>query len=97
MRKYVFNAVTFLGLSLAALAHGAGEHVKGVVVSVNPQKLVVKSEGANVEMMLMPSTVFEKSHKKAGLKDLKAGEKVVVDITEVGEMKHASKVVFGKQ
>ena len=47
--------------------------------------------------MLMPSTFFEKSHKKATVKDLKAGEKVIVDITEMGEMKHASKVVFGKQ
>ncbi len=97
MRKYVLSAIAFMSLSLAALAHGGGEHVKGVVVSVNPQKLVVKSEEGNVELMLMPSTVFEKSHKKATVKDLKAGEKVMVDITEMGEMKHASKVVFGKQ
>lgn len=98
MRNFFLSAVAFVSLSLAALAHGEeGEHVMGVVVSVNLQKLVVKSEGHNVEMMLMPSTVFEKSHKKATSKDLKPGDKVMVDITEVGDMKHANKVVFGKQ
>lgn len=98
MLKYFLNVVALLSLSLAAFAHGAKEeHVMGVVVSVSPQKLVVKSEGHNVEIMLMPTTVFERSHRKATVKDLKSGDKVVVDITEAGEMLHANKVVFGKQ
>jgi len=95
--KLFATLIMTAGLAWSALAHGGGEHVKGVVVSITPQALVVKSEGKDMELMLMPSTVYEKSRKKATLKELKVGDKVVVDVMESGEMMHANKVVFGKQ
>lgn len=95
--KLFATLIMSAGLAWTALAHGGGEHVKGVVVSIQPQALVVKSEGKSVELMLMPSTVYEKSRKNATLKDLKVGDKVVVDVVESGDMMHANKVMFGPQ
>src|SRR5438094_9476735 len=60
------------------LAHKGGYDARGVVISVAPQELVIKTNRAEEKFLLTPETQFVKDGSPAGLKDLKPSDRVVV-------------------
>jgi preprotein translocase subunit YajC len=81
-----------------AFAHGGGAHVKGTVTSITADTITVKTPaGESKSVHFDASTVFEKSREKATAKDLKSGDRVVIDVTDAGGRAHATLVRFGPQ
>ncbi|MBI2681677.1 MAG: hypothetical protein HYX26_00395 [Acidobacteriales bacterium] len=98
MRTISLATVMFLMLCGIAPAHGGGGHVKGTVTAITADSITVKTPaGESKSVHFDQSTVFEKSKVKATVKDLKTGDRVVVDVQETGDKLHATQVRFGAQ
>ena len=89
---------TMLLVPTVALAHAGGEHIMGVVKTVQPPSLVVETQdGKQVTVHLDDQTKYEKSGAPSSVGELKAGERVVVHAMKHGEMLHVTLVKWGKQ
>lgn len=95
--------VLFLFLSLMALAtfgHNGMEHVMGTVKSISGNSVTVETaakEPKVVTVALLPSTKFVKSGADASVKDLKVGDRVMIESKANSEDKlEAVTVMFGK-
>ena len=86
-------AFLFVGL---ALAHG-GNDLMGVVKAISNKSLTVEGEkGKTTTITILASTRFVKSGEPASAKDLKAGDRVVVEVGMAsGGMVVAVEVRFG--
>ncbi len=95
-RMFAQTAALVVALSGLALAHGAGEHVKCTVTAVTAASITVQTADKETKTLSFDSdTKFIKSGKPAKAADLKVGDRVVVDIHEIGDMLHATVVRFG--
>ena len=95
MRRIAFTliALSFSGL---ALAHNGFEHVRGVVTQITDKAITIQVEGKQpTTVTLLADTTFVKSGAAATMKDLKVGDKVVVDVTMKGKEMTAKIVKFG--
>lgn len=62
-------------------AHGNNDHVRGTVSHVSETAIVVQTTDKQPKTLtLATTTTFERSGKPATLKDLKVGDRVVVDV-----------------
>jgi hypothetical protein len=81
-------------------AHGGNEHVIGTVTTISENSITVQSVGKEAKtttVSVIPSTMFMKSGAHASLKDLKVGDRVVVEAKENKDDKlEAVSVTFGK-
>lgn len=95
--KGVFSLlVALLLLSGAAFAHGDGQHVKGTVKALSPQAITIETpEKAITIIKIMADTRFTRSGDPAALKDLKVGDRVVIDVKKNGRDLIAESVRFG--
>jgi hypothetical protein len=88
-------------LAIATFAHNGMEHVMGTVKSISANSVTVETaakEPKIVTVALLPSTKFVKSGADASLKDLKVGDRVMIESKENNEDKlEAVTVMFGKQ
>ena len=85
--KRTFIATTTRLLCLAAvsslaLAHGGFEHVMGTVTKVDGNVLTVKTAKGDVAVKVDAKTEYTKDDKKATVKDVTVGLRVVVDLPE---------------
>ncbi|HEV2022575.1 MAG TPA: DUF5666 domain-containing protein [Terriglobales bacterium] len=95
-RMIALTAALAVALSGLALAHGAGEHVKGMVTAVTASSITVQTLEKETKAVSFDSeTKFIKSGKPAKASDLKVGDRVVVDVHQMGDMLHAAIVRFG--
>lgn len=80
----------------SALAHEKGGRAMGVVESVTPERIVVKTaDGHPVAFSLTGETRFVIGHTPARLEDVQVGRRVVVHGKRVGEALQASEVKLG--
>lgn len=90
----VLIVALFTGL---ALAHDGNKHVKGTVVELGENSITVETpEKHKHTIAVNEKTKFERSGAAATLKDLKVGDRVVIDVHEMGENMHGTLVRFGK-
>jgi preprotein translocase subunit YajC len=93
----VASLIACLSVGLA-FAHGGGAHVKGTVTSITADTITVRTPAGETRSVHFDAgTVFEKSQRKATVKDLKTGDRVVIDVTDAGGSARATLVRFGPQ
>jgi Domain of unknown function (DUF5666) len=82
------------------LAHGTEQHVMGTVTALSANSITVHTTAnppKEVTVLIVASTQFMKSGATASLKDLKAGDRVVIHAKPNADKKlEASMVDFGK-
>jgi len=84
-------------VSTYAVAHEGGMHVKGAVVAVEGDVLVVKStEGAEHRFTLTKDTTFSRDGRPAPRTELAPGDRVVVHARRAGDRMEATEVRFSK-
>jgi hypothetical protein len=89
-----FLAATILAAT--ALAHGGFEHVMGTVSKVSAQSVTVTTAAKkNVDVGLNAKTTYTKGDKAATAADMKVGDRVVIDATEVNEALTAASIKIG--
>jgi type 1 fimbria pilin len=88
--KRLLAAVFALSIALSgvAFAHGDEPHIRGTVVSTTDTSIVVKTTKGAQTLMVDVSTKVMRGKKAASLKDVKAGDKVVIH-----PMKHADQLM----
>jgi hypothetical protein len=88
-------------LAVLTFAHNGMEHVMGTVKTLSANSVTVETAGQDpktIIVALLPSTKFVKSGADATLKDLKVGDRVMVEAKENSPDKlEAVTVTFGKQ
>ena len=85
MKQLLSVIALVLAVSVGALAHNGNEHVRGTIVQVTPRSLTVQLADKQVKTLdITPATEFEKAGKPMHLADLKAGDRVVIDVPENG-------------
>jgi ribosomal protein S1 len=86
--------------AMANFAHEGNEHVMGTVTAISANSITVQSSGKEAKtttIFVVSSTMFMKSAAHASLKDLKVGDRVVVDVKENKDNNlEAVSVTFGK-
>ncbi len=96
----LIGAVLFAGL---AFAHGDEQHIMGTVTKITDTTITVevaqKKDGetqkTSVTVNIVASTKFEKMSAAATLKDLKVGDRVVINAAKKGEQLEAHAVKIG--
>lgn len=87
IRTLIAMAALMIGSSLA-FAHNGIEHVMGTVTSVTDTSITVETvKHTAVTVTVEPSTTFSHKDAKASLKDLKVGERVVINAKEGADKK----------
>lgn len=95
-RKPGLTIFLITALAAMAFAHGGGEHIKGTVTAIGENSITLETPANKSKTIGFDAkTKFEKSGAAATVKDLKVGDRVVVDIHEMGEKLHATVVRFG--
>jgi hypothetical protein len=88
-------------LGLLTFAHNGMEHVMGTVKAISTNSVTVETaaqDSKTITVALLPSTKFVKSGVDASQKDLKVGDRVMVEAKENSSDKlEAVTVTFGKQ
>lgn len=86
--------------AMASFAHNGNEHVMGTVTAISANSIVVQPAGKDAKsaaVAVVSSTMFMKSAAQASLKDLKVGDRVVIEAKENKDDKlEAVTVTFGK-
>lgn len=79
-----------------ALAHEKGGHAMGVVESVTPERIVVRTgDGHDVAFDVTGETRFYKGEKPARAEDVRVGQRAVVHGRRAGEVLQAVEVKLG--
>jgi hypothetical protein len=98
LRVMLFSSA--LLLAMASFAHEGNEHVMGTVTAISANRITVQSTGKppkTTTVSVVSSTMFMKSAAHASLKDLKVGDRVVVEAKQNKDNKlEAVSVTFGK-
>jgi hypothetical protein len=80
----------------AAFAHEGFEHVRGTVTQITETSLTVQTSAKQTKTVtLQKDTTFVKSGATAALKDLKVGDRVVVEAVMKGQEIIGKTVKFG--
>jgi len=79
--------------SLPAHAHEGAPHVMGTVATVDANYIVVQTrEGKTLSLSIDTNTKFRQGDKAAAATDLKAGDRVVAEVTRQGDSLTASEI-----
>ena len=80
----------------AALAHGGFEHVMGTVTKISAQSVTVTTAAKKtVDVGINAKTTYTRGDKAVTVGDMKVGDRVVIDATEVNEALTAASVKLG--
>jgi Domain of unknown function (DUF5666) len=90
-RRSIHSVIAILALmlgSVIAFAHNGVEHVMGTVTAVTDTSITVDTtKHTSVTVLLNPSTTFSNNDAQASLKDLKVGQRVVINAKENADKK----------
>ena len=96
MKRTVAVVTLLFVVSLIALAHGKETHVMGTVTTISDSSVTVETTAKkSVTVDVSEKTKFEKSGVAAALKDLKVGDKVVINADVSSDKLVANEVHFG--
>ena len=96
MKRIIAVVALLFTLSLIAFAHGKEKHVMGTVTSTTGNSITIETTAKqSVTVEVNDKTKFEKSGATATLKDLKAGDRVVIHAEPSGDKLIANEVQFG--
>ena len=85
MKQLLSVIALVLAVSVGALAHNGNEHVRGTVTDISARSVTVQLSDKKVKTLSITATTeFEKNGKPVHLADLKAGDRVVIDVPETG-------------
>jgi hypothetical protein len=91
-----FVLIAFMAFSGIALAHNGVEHIKGTVSQLTDKAITIDMPGMKpMTIALTADTTFAKSGEAGSAKDLKVGDRVVVDVVKKGNDMVAKAVKFG--
>ncbi len=94
--KLIATVVLAAAGAVVAFAHGGFEHVMGTVSKVTPTSVTVKTTGKKtVEVVVNDKTAYTRGDAKIAATELKAGDRVVIDATEVNDKLVAASVKVG--
>jgi type 1 fimbria pilin len=86
--QLIIAALALMLASAAAYAHNGVEHVMGTVTSVTDSSITVDTvKHTSVTVAIDPTTTYMKNNAQASRKDLKAGDRVVIDAKENADKK----------
>jgi hypothetical protein len=100
MRIRMLMFLLFLLLAIVTFAHNGMEHVMGTVKSISANSVTVETAVKDpkiIAIVLLPSTKFVKSGTDASAKDLKVGDRVMIESKENNDNLEAVSIMFGKQ
>lgn len=83
MQKALTTIALFLGFSAGGFAHGDAVHVRGTISRIDGPSVSITTTAKPpvvVTFTVADYTEIDKAGKVAGLKDLKVGDRVVVEI-----------------
>ena len=94
MRRTVLAVLAaFLMTSGLVFAHGDAEHVRGTVMSANDTAITVQTTAKQTRTIpITPKTMIMKGEAHLTVKDLKAGDRVVIDIDKKSKLATEVKV-----
>jgi len=94
MRRTVLAVMAaFLMTSALAFAHGDAEHVRGTVTSVSDTQIVVQTTNKQTRTIpITANTMIMKGEAHLTAKDIKAGDRVVIDVDKKSKMATEIKV-----
>lgn len=96
MKQIAVAFIACVALSGIVLAHNGVEHMKGTVNQLTDKAITLDMPGMKpMTIALTAETTFVKSGKPAAAKDLKVGDRVVVDVVKKGTDMVAKAVKFG--
>ena len=97
MRKQALRMVLVFGLAaFPLLAHGGGEHLKGTVSAIGPERIAVKdADGHESVAAITPQTRFLRGKAVGKRDDLHPGDRVVVHTRKSGDGLEAVEVHSG--
>jgi Cu/Ag efflux protein CusF len=94
MKRLIQTSLTTLAFAAALLAHGGAEHLAGTVKSIAADSITIETTKHEVvAVALSPKTVAMKGKVKGDLKDLKAGDRVVVHAEKGHDGKYSANEV----
>ena len=94
--KMVAICLTGLLLTGNLFAHGNGKHLMGTVKSVSADSIVVEENSHQMQTVQVTSqTKFVKAGQPSSLRELKAGDRVVIHAKSSGDKLEATEVKFG--
>jgi len=97
MKKMLATLTLLLALASLSFAHGNAKHLMGTVTAVSPDSITVKTtKGVTTMVTFTPETKFAKSGAPATAKDLKTGDRVVIEGDDDNGRLRAESVRFGK-
>jgi hypothetical protein len=96
MKRILAMTAATAVLAIFSYAHGSGEHIKGTVSAVGDNSITVQTVDKQSKTVTVDqSTKFQRSGQLASLKDLKVGDRVVIDLHESNGKLHGALVRFG--
>ena len=97
MKRLKLVAMLAALAAVPAAAHEKGDRQRGVVESVAPERIVVKtSDGHAVTFKVTPETRFFRGEELARAEDVRVGQRVVVQGKRAGETLQAVQVKLGE-
>lgn len=98
--KKLARTIALLGLVLlaaAAIAHDGAHGMKGTVTAISDDTITLETPAKQSHTVHFDSTTkFQKSGASASVKDLKVGDRVVIQANDSTGKMHAVQVRFGK-
>lgn len=96
MKRSVLALTAFFSLSGLAVAHNGVEHMRGTVTEISDKAITIRTPEKQTKMiMLLADTRFQSGTAAATSKDVKVGDRVVVDVVMKGKDMTAKFVKFG--
>jgi hypothetical protein len=96
MKRIALTLAAVLALAPLALAHNGVEHLRGTVTQISAKSITIQTQEKQTKTIaLLSDTTFDKSGAAAALKDVKVGDRVVVDVVMKGKEMTAKAVKFG--
>ena len=97
MKQLRTLALVFTLLSLSAFGHEGAHGMKGTVTAVTASTITIETLAKKIEVIHFDAkTEFVKSDAATTSKDLKVGDRVIIESHDMNGKMHAVKVRFGK-
>lgn len=101
MKRAITLCISLVLLAAVAFAHGDEQHLMGTVTKITDKSITIEmkdkktTEVKTAEVTLTPETKCMKGDTTAALKDVKVGDRVVVNAKKDGEKLVATMVKIG--
>lgn len=96
MKKAFTTLSLVIALAGASFAHGKAQHIMGAVTAISANSLTLKTATGAQVIAITSQTKFLKSGAAASVKDLKSGDRVIVEAEKRDGKMEAESVRFGK-